>query len=65
MARVQIEGVVDHLRTEMRRSLESAVEEILPDAEFDAHELYRAFLRAVRRKCGNWESVPDHLVQKD
>jgi hypothetical protein len=65
MARVQIEEVVDHLSSEMRRALEDAVRECAPNASFDPHELFRAFRRAVRRKCSTWERVPDQYVQMD
>lgn len=65
MARVKIEEVVDHLRSEMRRALEDAVKECVPEADVDAHDLFRAFKRAVRRKCSTWERVPDQYVEKD
>jgi hypothetical protein len=35
MAQVKIEDIVDDLSTEMRRALEAAVREVLPDAKFD------------------------------
>ena len=63
MARVRIESIVEHLSSEMRRALEDAVNETLPEAEVDAHALYRAFRRAVARKCNIWESVPDTYVE--
>ena len=59
MARVKIEQVVGHLSTELRKALAQAVEEAIPDAEFDEHELFRAFQRAVGRRCSTWERVPD------
>jgi len=59
MAQVQMERLVDHLSPETRRALEATVSEVLPSAWFDAHELFRAFRRAIGRKCGTWESVPD------
>ena len=62
MARVQIEAIVDHLSSEMKRALEQAVQEVLPNAEFDRNALSRAFRRAVGRKCHQWEDVPDQLV---
>jgi hypothetical protein len=65
MARVKIEDVVDDLKTEMRRALEAAVEEVLPKAEFDRYALFRAFKRAVRRKCNTWERVPDNHVKTE
>jgi hypothetical protein len=64
MAQVHMEGIVDHLSSEMRRALEAAVEEEIPDANVDAHSLFRAFRRAVGRKCNHWEAVPDQYIQK-
>jgi len=65
MARVRIEEVVDHLRTEMRRALEAAIQDVAPDAEIDPHALFRAFKRQVGRKCSTWERVPDQLVDTE
>lgn len=63
MAEVQMDEIVDHLRSEVRRALEDAVREAAPNVNIDAHELYRAFRRAVRRKCNQWEQVPDEYVR--
>ncbi len=63
MARVKIEGVVDHLSTEMKRALADAVRKTIEDAEFDEGALYRAFRRAVARKRNTWERVPDQYVE--
>jgi len=65
MARVKIEEIVDHLSSEMRRALEEAVNECARDADVDAYDLFRAFKRAVRRKCSTWERVPDQYVEKN
>jgi len=65
VARVKIEEIVDHLGTEMRKALSIAVNNVIPDAEFDERQLFRAFRRAVGRKCNTWESVPDQYVDKD
>ena len=65
MARVQMEVIVDHLRTNMRRALEQAVQRAIPDAQFDSHELYREFRRAVGRRCNTWEQVPNFYVDTD
>jgi hypothetical protein len=64
MAQIQPEEIVDHLRSEMRRALEEAVKEVIPNAVFDSHDLFRAFKRAVRRKCSTWEQVPDNFVRE-
>lgn len=63
MAQIQPEEIVDHLRNEMRKALEEAVKEVIPSAVFDAHDLFRAFKRAVRHKCSTWEQVPDNFVK--
>lgn len=65
MARVNIDEIVDHLSTEMRKALKQAVENTIPDAEFDERELFRNFRRSVARKCATWENVPDHYVDSD
>lgn len=63
MASVNIEEVIDHLSSEIRRALEDAVQEVAPEAEVDSYDLYRAFKRAVGRKCSTWETVPDRYVR--
>lgn len=65
MARVKIEEVIDHLSTDMRKALRQAIENTMPDAEFDDRELFRSFRRAVGRKCSTWERVPDQYVESD
>ena len=65
MARIQPDEIVDELSSEFRRALEDAVNEVIPNANFDSHELFRAFKRAVRRKCSNWERVSDRYVEID
>lgn len=65
MARIKPQDIVDELSSEMRRALEAAVEETIPDAKFDSHTLFKAFKRAVGRKCGTWERVRDSSVEMD
>jgi hypothetical protein len=65
MARVNIEEIIDDLSTEMRSALEAAVKEVIPQAQFDRQVLFRAFKRAVGRKCNTWESVSDSNVEVD
>jgi len=62
MARVKIEEIIYHLDRDMKRALEIAVNEEIPNAQFDRNRLFKAFLRGVRRKCGTWENVPSHYV---
>lgn len=63
MAEIQVEEVIDHLSSEMRRALEDAAREVIPNAHVDSHALFRAFRRAVGRKCNYWEQVPDQYVR--
>jgi len=65
MARVKIEDILEHLDHEIRGALRDATLETMPNSNFDEHQLFRAFKRAVRRKCNTWETVPDHCVDKD
>jgi hypothetical protein len=65
MARVKIEEIIDHLDHEVRLSLKAAVDDIIPNVRFDERELFRAFKRAVRRKCNTWETVPDEYIEKE
>lgn len=65
MARIRPEDIVDDLSSEMRRALEDAVREVLPNAEFDSYALFRAFKRAVGRKCSSWERVADRHVEAE
>jgi hypothetical protein len=64
MARVKIESIVDHLDYEMKRALEDAVSRVFPDADINRNELFKAFSRAVGRKCSTWVDVPDNDVEK-
>jgi hypothetical protein len=65
MAKVKIEEIVDHLDSEMRRALEDALREVAPGIEIDSYVFFRAFRRAVGRKCNTWESVPDGFIRAE
>jgi hypothetical protein len=64
MARVKIEEIIEHLGSEMKSAMRAALANTAPDADVDANALYRAFVRAVGRKCSTWEQVPDSYVDK-
>ncbi len=65
MARVKIEDLIDSLDHDVRRALEEAVKQVIPDAQFDTRTLFKAFVRAVGRKCNTWERVSDSYVELD
>lgn len=62
MAKVNIEEIIDHLSSEMRRSFRDSVNSVIPGATFDERKLFRRFKREVRRKCSTWENVPHQYV---
>ena len=64
MARVRIEDIIDHLDYDIHRALKDVVDEVLPGVKCDERELFRAFKRAVYRRCSTWEIVPDMYVEK-
>lgn len=64
MAQVNIEEIIDHLSSDIRRALEDAVKKSIPGANIDSHQLFRDFRRAVGRKCNTWVDVPDNQVKK-
>jgi hypothetical protein len=65
MARVKIEEIIDSLSSEIRNALEASVRQVIPNTQFDTHQLFREFKRAVGRKCNTWEPVPDQYVETD
>jgi division protein CdvB (Snf7/Vps24/ESCRT-III family) len=65
MARVKIEEIIDHLSSEMRKSLRDSVNKVIPEVTFDERELFRQFKREVSRKCSTWERVPDQYIDSE
>jgi len=65
LARVKIEDIIDHLSSEMRKSLRDSVDNVIPNANFDERELFREFKRQVRRKCNTWEAVPERYIDSE
>jgi hypothetical protein len=63
MASIKVEDVVEQFSFEMRHALEDAVKEAIPEATFDSNVLFRAFQRAVGRRCSNWQRVPPNCVK--
>lgn len=66
MAEINIEEIIDHLSPDLRKALAAALEEVVGgEAEIyiDESDLFRAFKRAVSRKCRKWETVPDRFVR--
>lgn len=62
MAKIKMEEIVDDLSTEFRRALVLAVREVMPEAQVEEYQLYRAFKRTIGKKCGTWATVKDSHV---
>jgi hypothetical protein len=65
LARIKIEDVIDSLDHDIKKALEVAVKQVIPGAQFNTGVLFKAFVRAVGRKCNTWERVPDSYVDLD
>ena len=63
VAQVNIENILEYLDRDLRKALESAVHDVIPNVQFDSKQLYKAFGRAAGRKCADWETVPDRHVK--
>ncbi len=67
MAEINIREIVEHLGPDLRKALATALEEVggeaLNDIVLDEHDLFRAFKRAIGRKCRTWETVPDRFIK--
>lgn len=63
MAQVRLTRIIERHPTEFRHALTEAVQELLPDAEFDEHELLRIFTQRLDRRFSTWQTVPDDTVR--
>ena len=64
MAQVKIEEVVSHLDGEFKKALRDTFTQFAPDADCDATEAFKYFLKRVYHHCNVWESVPDSYIQR-
>ncbi len=62
MAQIEIEEIVGYLDCEIRGALKETVNEVIGNVTVDEYELFHTFIRAIRRKCSTWESVPSHYI---
>lgn len=65
MAKIKPAEVVDHLGSQVRKALEDAAAATMPDTKIDTMEFYKAFKRALGRRCREWELVPNNYVDCD
>jgi hypothetical protein len=64
MAKIKIEEIVGDLNFQFRKALSQTVQEIVPGAQFDELDLYRAFKKALRHKCEVWAKVNDAYIEQ-
>jgi hypothetical protein len=65
MAQVRIKSVIERSEYGMKRALEAAVQNVLPEANIDRSVLFREFKRAVGRKCPGWITLPESDVRTE
>lgn len=62
MARIKLEETLEYLWEEIQPSLERAVREVVPEAEFESKALFRAFLKEIGRRRHDFVSIPDSFI---
>jgi hypothetical protein len=65
MAKVKPEDIIENLKTPFKKALVEAVNQVIPNTEFDQEQLFREFKKQIRFKCSTWERVPSTAVQDD
>ncbi len=65
MARVNIERVIEKLEDELKASLKSALETVVPEKDVDHHLLFKEFKKQVTKNCKQWEYIESSAVDTD
>ncbi len=65
MAKVNIEEVINHLESDMRKVLDATIREHLPYQDFNSRNVFKSFKKQVNKKCRSWESVPNKFIRSD
>ena len=65
MARIKVQAVLESLDYDLRTALARAVQNQVPDAQFDPRSLYREFCREAGRKCSTWQRVPEQYIDPE
>jgi hypothetical protein len=63
MARIKVDDIVYHLSGEFTKALDDTMAQFAPGVQYNRHELFRFFNKAVYKHCGAWENVPDGSVE--
>ncbi len=62
MARIKLEETLEYLWEDIQPSLEKAVREVLPEADFESRALFRAFLKEIGKRRHDFANIPDNLI---
>lgn len=54
---VKIEKVLEDLHSDIRGALDDTLKQLLPDAQYNIHELFRFFVDRVDYRCKQWETL--------
>jgi hypothetical protein len=63
MARIKADEVVYHLSSEFTKALDDTMAQFAPQVQYNRHELFRFFNKAVYKHCSVWEDVPDSAIE--
>lgn len=65
MAKVNIEGVMDHLEDEFRKALRATLREHFSEKDFNSRAVFKTFKQEVYKKCNVWESIPNKNIRSE
>jgi len=65
MTQVKVDEIIDHVRSEVKKALQDAFDEVVPHADIDLDAFYAVFKKQVYHHCSIWENIPDRFVKVD
>ncbi len=63
MAQIVVDDIVDHLSSEFKKALRRTLEKEMIGENNDINQIYRIFLKEIRRACNSTERVPDNYIR--
>ena len=63
MAKIKMGEIMDHLGVQLQGAMRDTLKEMRL-TEISDRELFKAFQKAVKMRCGTWENVPDSSVDQ-
>ncbi len=65
MAKVKIEGLLDQLEVEMKKTLSSTLRKHFDEGSYSEKEVYKTFCKEFIDKCNSWESIPNKYIKNN